>query len=155
MILEALTVKKVTEAIPWKWAFIGVLALALVAGIWFAVHSYNSAIREANEAKASLKATQEELKKEQAKTQTLQKELADLKTYYAAREKRQAQAADRRTKILARKEKLDEKGAIAADDPTLLDLNSLFPGTDSNDKADAANTSGLPAATAGHVCSAG
>jgi len=155
MLFESLAAKEIAKKFPWKWVFIGLVALAIVAGIWFTVHSYNSAIREANDAKASLKAAQEELKKEQAKTQTLQKELADLKSYYAAREKRQAQASDRRTQILTRKEKTDENGAIAADDPTLLDLNSLFPGTDSNDKADAANTSGLPAATAGHVCSAG
>jgi len=148
MFLEAMAAK----SIPWKWILIGLAAITLIAGTYYAVHSYNSAIREAQEAKQQLKATQEELDKERAKTKRLEQDLTELKVYYSAREDRQAKAATRRSQVLSRKEKTDEKGNIAADDPTLTDLNRLFPGDQNgDDTSDNSDSPSLPADAPGQV----
>lgn len=152
MFLGAMAAKKIAEKIPWKWILIGVATLVLVAGVFYTVHCYNAAIREAQEAKQKLKAVQGELDLEQAKSARLQQDLADLKIYYTARESRQEKAATRRSQVLSRKEKTDEKGNIAADDPTLTDLNRLFPGDQNgDDTSDNSDSPSLPADAPGQV----
>lgn len=132
--------------IPWKLVAIVVLLTAAVAGALHVVRSYNKALTDAQEARAQVAQLEQQLADEQEKVRQLNTNLAELKTFYAARQLRQAQSADRRSRVLQRKEVTDATGSIAGDDPTLLDLNRLFDnaagGGSDTDATDGADLSG-------------
>jgi len=128
--------------INWKLVIIVIATLTLVAAGVTAVLSYNHAVTKAkllereNEAQANLIVKQRD-------------NLQRLKKYYAERDRRQQEAQDRRSQVLTRKEKVDEKGNIAADDPTLLDLNRLFLDPDGGRKTSDSESARLPATAPG------
>lgn len=115
----------VTGSGYWKWGAIGIGLLAVVSGSVFTVHSYNSALTNAQETKQLLDASQKSLIREHANFLAAQQQAADLKTFYSSREKRFQAAIIERDEILAGRDTRDENGNIA-DTVLLTHLNELF-----------------------------
>lgn len=128
--------------INWKFIIIVVVALAIVSAGVTVVLSYNHAVTKADQLERENLAQSELIVKQK-------NNMLRLNAYYAERDRRQVQTSNRRSQILTRKEKVDEKGTIAADDPTLLDLNRMFADPDSDRKTDTTGSSRLPAAAPG------
>lgn len=117
----------ILKNLPWKWVGIGIAVIALISGIGFTVHTYNSAIETAEESKEMLKASQNALLLEHSNLLSAQQQAVDLKDYYAEKDRRTEFALQRRNTILTGREKRDEAGNII-DSHLLNRLNGLFDG---------------------------
>ena len=152
MVFESLLAKEVVKKIPWKLVAIGLVTILMTAGAWFAVRSYNTAITTAEKAQKQTVELSSKLDQANNDIKTLQANMGEVRAFYSARERRQQKASNRRMEVLSRKEKTDESGAIAFDDPTLLELNSLFPpDAGGNSAAYASDPSRMPTNVVGNI----